>query len=207
MSNIFVRSTDGNDVDNGSTWALAKATLSGAAAIDAAGDTIFVSDNHAESSIADQTIALAGTFTSPVRVICVDDAGDPASPTTTATTGTVTVTGASTDIIFTGNMYVRGLTFTAGSGTNATNTIQLGDTNGSSSAKIRMDSCKLRLGGTGSSSLIRVGDNTAATANSVTLENTWMKFAATDQYIHAYCALEWTGGGMEAGSSSPSYLI
>lgn len=37
MADLYVRSTDGSDTDNGTTWALAKAGLSGAAGIDAVG--------------------------------------------------------------------------------------------------------------------------------------------------------------------------
>jgi hypothetical protein len=36
----YVRSTDGSDADNGSTWALANATLAGAMTDAAAGDRI-----------------------------------------------------------------------------------------------------------------------------------------------------------------------
>ena len=59
MATIYVRSTDGNNADNGSTWALAKATIAGAAAIDAAGDTVFVSDAHAESTAGAVTLTFA----------------------------------------------------------------------------------------------------------------------------------------------------
>ena len=37
MAVLYVRSTDGDDADNGSTWALAKATLAGAFAAAAEG--------------------------------------------------------------------------------------------------------------------------------------------------------------------------
>ncbi len=52
MANIYVRSTDGNDADSGATWALAKATLGGALAIATSADTIWVSQNHAETAVA-----------------------------------------------------------------------------------------------------------------------------------------------------------
>jgi hypothetical protein len=50
MANLYVRSTDGNNSDNGTTWALAKATVAGVAAIDAAGDTIYLSQDHNETT-------------------------------------------------------------------------------------------------------------------------------------------------------------
>ena len=93
MANIYVRSTDGNNVDNGSTWALAKADLTGAAAIDAAGDRIWVSQVHAESTAAAISFAWAGSAASPIWVCCGNDGASP--PTALATTATVTTTGNS----------------------------------------------------------------------------------------------------------------
>ena len=123
MAVRYVRSTDGSDADNGTTWALAKATLTGVAAIDTAGDTLWVSDNHAESTASAVSLALAGTAASPTRVVCGDDAAEP--PTAVATTGTVTTTGNSTITLFSGGGYgyVYGLSFIAGSGASGTASI------------------------------------------------------------------------------------
>lgn len=205
MSNIFVRSTDGADVDNGSTWALAKATLSGAAAIDAAGDTIFVSDNHAEGSNSDQTIALAGTLTNPVRVLCVDDAGDPASPTTIANTGSVAVTGNSTDIIVSGCGFIQGLIFSAGTGTNSTNTIQL--LSSATVGSLDLVGCKLRLASTGTGSYVTAGYASTVIGTRVKFADTWLKFAASTQHLRPHGAFIWSGGGFEAGTTSPTYAF
>lgn len=73
MANFYVRSTDGSDADNGTTWALAKATLAGALNVATAGDTIFVSDNHAETQASAMTLSSQGTAASPVRILCADD--------------------------------------------------------------------------------------------------------------------------------------
>lgn len=117
MANIYVRSTDGADADNGSTWALAKASLAGASAIDAAGDTVFVSQVHNESSASTQTCSWAGTRASPVRVLCGNDGAEP--PTALATTGKMTTTGLS-NIVWNGFTYTYGVIFQPGSGNNAT---------------------------------------------------------------------------------------
>ena len=53
--NLYVRSSDGNDGDNGSTWALAKATLAGAVTAWTDGDVICVEDNRAERTATGQT--------------------------------------------------------------------------------------------------------------------------------------------------------
>lgn len=113
MANFYVRSTDGSDIDGGTTWALAKATLAGALAVATAGDTIFVSDNHAETQASAMTLSSQGTAASPVRILCVDDAAEP--PTALATTATVTTTG-SFAMAFHGFAYCYGITFSSGSG-------------------------------------------------------------------------------------------
>lgn len=65
-----------------------------------AGDTIYMSKGHAEttlpSSISGLGIQLPGTLTNPNKVLCVDDTGQPSSPTTLATTGKVQVTVGNT---------------------------------------------------------------------------------------------------------------
>lgn len=113
MATIYVRSTDGNDADSGATWALAKATLTGAMAAAAAGDTIYVSHQHAHSVAAAITLTCPGTPGNPVRVICVNDGAEP--PTTLATTATEQSTGSNNVIIKGGVSYWYGIGFTSGS--------------------------------------------------------------------------------------------
>lgn len=109
MPNIYVRSTDGSDSDNGSTWALAKATLEGAVTIAVAGDTIYVSDNHSETGTTAMTLASAGTAASPIRIICGDDAAEP--PTALATTAVVERTTSADHMSFNGFAYCYGITY------------------------------------------------------------------------------------------------
>lgn len=203
MANLFVRSTDGSDADNGTTWALAKATLSGAAAIDAAGDTIYVSDNHSESSGSTQTIALAGTYASPTRVLCVDDAGDPSSPTALATSAVVATT-TSFGITVSGVGYIYGHTFQAGSGGSSSN-LTLAATDGNF---LQFDSCKLICNGSGTGSRINFGSATSNVESRVHLRNTDVKFTATGHgIVPAQCKLIWEGGSLLAGGTSPTALI
>src|SRR3990167_6093507 len=120
MANIYVRSTDGNDADDGTTWALADATLTGAAAADVAGDVIWVSQVHAESTAAAITFNWDGTAAAPIRVVCGNDAAEP--PTALATTATVTTTGNSTITCQSGIDYVYfyGIKFNSGSAASVT---------------------------------------------------------------------------------------
>lgn len=201
MANIYVRSTDGSDADNGSTWALAKATLSGAAAIDAAGDTIYVSNNHAESSASAQTIALAGTAASPVRVICGNDGAEP--PTAVATTATVTTTVGS-DITISGSCFIHGVTFNIGSGNNLARLILATD----GSAYI-FNECGIVFVNTNVTSRLVLGSsNVSSTECYVSLKNCTLKFGSTSQGLHVNkCRFEMIGGSIASGGSTPSSLI
>ena len=95
MANIYVRSSDGNNADSGSSWALAKATLGGAAAVAAAGDTIYVSAAHSETTASALALTFAGTAGNPIRILSVDDAGNPEPPTGLLAGATIATTGAS----------------------------------------------------------------------------------------------------------------
>lgn len=198
MAEIRTRSTDGSDADNGSTWALAKATLTGAAAIDAAGDTIWVSQAHNESTAAAVTIALAGTLDQPVRVICVNDGADP--PTAVADTAVVATTGNS-NISLTGACYVYGIDFRVASGTNNATF------SGSASNAQTYERCKFKLVGTGASGRINFG-NTGSNAAHIrlleceaSLANTGQGFAVGASWLDIY------GGRMLSGTAVATGLF
>lgn len=178
MAIIYLRSTDGNDLDDGSTWALAKATLAtaaiGALASAAAGDTIYVSQVHAETLGASMALTSLGTAASPVRIICVNDGAEP--PTATATTGTITVTG-NFQIAFAGFAYVYGLTFSAGTGANTAGRLDWVST---APWWWRYESCALKVLTTvTSSNRLQVGaSSTSADDTALELINTTVELAA-----------------------------
>lgn len=204
MADIYVRSTDGNDTDNGSTWALAKATLLGAAGIDAAGDSIWLSQVHAESSATAQTIPFAGTKASPVRVIAGNDAAAP--PTATAT-ASVSTTGASA-ITLSGSAYFYGITFSAGSG--AVNApLTLNNVATTADAIEIFDTCSLISAGTGSASFVNVGANGASNSepSETILLNTDMKVSGVAASIDVYGDLLWRGGSILSGNATTSKLF
>ena len=204
MSNLYVRSTDGSNSDNGSTWTLAKATLAGAGAIDAAGDTVFVSQSHAESSASTINLSTwAGTATAPTNVICANDAAQP--PTALATTATVTSTGAANMNLVSGPVYYYGITFSCGDGAN-NNALLIGQTN----KPVRLESCKLRVPAT-ATSFIGFGTNDNANVNeansAVTLINCSLRFGSSASYVDAACNVTFLGGSIESGGTSPSILV
>lgn len=200
MANIYVRSTDGVNTDNGSTWALAKLDLAGADGIDVAGDTIYVSDNHAESTAASVTLSFAGTVASPTRIICGDDAAEP--PTAVATTGTMTTTGTSS-ITISGNVYVYGMTFSCGTGIG----IPLLTLGVSNTVRQVYENCKLRMIASATTSRITTTE-TNANGGSLEFINTTVRFANASQAFRLTAArFNWKGGGIESGGTAINNLI
>lgn len=191
MANIYVRSTDGNNSDTGATWALAKLDLVGAAAIDAAGDTIYVSDAHAESTAAAISVGLAGTIANPVRVICGDDVAEP--PTAVATTATVTTTGTTQarSITLSGVSYWYGISFVAGSGTSGTSGFTI-------ASAIFFESCNFHSATTGTGNI--------STATGCIFKNCTFKFGAVGQVI-ALSATNMFGGGIGSGGTTPTSVF
>lgn len=194
MANIYVNSVDGNNADSGATWALAKADLTGAAAIDAAGDTIWLSDNHAESTAAALTFSLAGTYASPMRVLCGDDAAEP--PTALATTASVT--SSNNNITINGCAYFYGITFVSA----AILTLNGGTAN----TRQTYEACKFSLTAAGSS-----GNLWTAAANNATfstdLINCTFKFAATGNYMVFVGDTKVQGGSFDGAGSTPTNIF
>lgn len=198
MATIRVRSTDGNDADDGTTWALAKATLTGAAAIDAAGDTIAVSSVHAESTAAALNFAWGGTLAAPTRILSVNDAADP--PTALAAGATVTTTGANAiQLASSANAYVywSGITFNCGTGTSAANITFNG--------RHLLDDCSLFLVNTNAGSSINLSTSFAE------MVNCKFKFADVGQTIKFSTGSDRThfiqGGQVVSGGANITTLL
>jgi len=193
----YVRSTDGNNADSGATWALAKLDLVGVAAIDTAGDTIWVSQNHNETTAAAITIAIANTVAAPGKILCGNDGAAP--PTALATTAVVSTTGASAINIGNGIAqftYVYGITFKSGSAANAAN-IAIGHPG-------EYESCVFWLNNTSTSSRVTFG----GTSN-IVLTNCGFKFGAAGQSLTSTANGEITinGGSILSGGTSPTAFI
>lgn len=205
MATLYVRSTDGSDADNGTTWALAKAKLSGAAAIDAAGDTVYVSASHSETnSGASVTLAWAGTNASPVKVVCVDDTGDPATPTAEATTGVFDISSINS-LTITGAVYMSGLTFKVGSGGGSGNAfITVGDDAKSQHYK----DCSFQMLNNDNSGGNRLGIGGTSGGGQdygivTKFENCTAKWTHPSGGIYGTGIFHWKGGSILSGSATP----
>lgn len=195
MSIIYVRSTDGSDSDNGSTWALAKATLAGAAAIDAAGDTIYVSQVHAETTASTVTFAWAGTLASPTKVIGANDGAEP--PTATSNAPTFTTTGGNIGL-GTGSVYYRGIGFIC-------NTGAAGTSIGVGGAGItRFESCQFFLSNTNAGS---ISTGAVSTSTRVVFESCDFKFNIAGHKISVSGDVQIKGGSFLSGGTSPTTVF
>jgi hypothetical protein len=204
MANIYVRSTDGNNADNGSTWALAKADLTGATAADSAGDIIYVSQSHAESTAGAITISLAGTTTSPSQIVGVSDAAEP--PTTLSTSPTVTTSNGHINLY--GSCLIKGITFRAGSGQTGSTTYGFLIAGSGSNNNMRFEDSSLEILTTGTgAALIQLGDETRTDAARFMLKNCTVKLGGTAQRIKISGDLEWRGGSFIAGAANPTSVF
>lgn len=191
---VYLRSTDGSDSDNGSTWALAKATLASALTAAGAGGTVYVSDNHAETQASVMTLTSPGT----VRIICVDDAGDPQPPTARATTATVSTTGANNLRFGNGGVdYYYGLTFTAGDTTNNASI-----TNNTGTMYATFEQCRFELTNSNASATIDLTYYGAVICN-----NCVFKFGATGQKITGHTQYTFVGCSVDSGGTIPTTLL
>jgi hypothetical protein len=202
MADLFLRSTDGSDADGGTTWALAKVSMAGIEGVDSAGDHIFVADAHAESTASSISIDIAGTPASPSWILCVDDTADPASPTTLATTATISTTGAS-NLTIDGSFYCYGIIFTCGS--TASNTIMSFFTDTADATQV-YEQCDFILGNSNSAGRMTFAGVQAETH--CEWRNCDVNFQHSGQGInHNGGHFTWKGGSVLSGGTSPTTLF
>jgi hypothetical protein len=203
MADLYVRSADGSDSDNGSTWALAKATLAGAGAPAAhgSGDRIFLSDAHSESTGSAIAIVLDGTAASPVQIICGDDAAEP--PTTVATTAVVATSGTFS-MSFSGVYYCRGVRFNVATGSSSSASFATAQASDSSAF---FESCVIDVQTTSSSGRVYAGGTIVADRTRTHFKNVDLKFANTSQRLNVAGDVVWDGGSVLSGSSLLTSLV
>jgi hypothetical protein len=199
MATIYCRSSTGSDSNNGSTWALAKATL--AAAVTAAGSrgVVYVRNDHAESQASAITIACSSTVSTPTQIYSVSDANEP--PTTLARGANVSATGAN-DITVTGYFSIYGIQFNAGSESSTGNINILGTTAGFAN----LINCTFNVNNTSGPSSILYGGN-APLSQTVKLKTCTFIFGSTVQRITLYSKTTMIGCVLSNSGVIPTSLL
>ncbi len=200
MAILYLRS-GGSDANSGATWALSKATLAGAFAAAVAGDTIYVSQAHAETQASAMTLTSPGTAAAPCRVICANDAAEP--PTAVATTATISTTGTNS-IAFAGFAWVYGITINCGTltGSSIINFVS------ATAWWWRFDNCSLRLVGTGSATArMNFGAAGANDESMLELINTTLSFGAVGQGILVRTKFIWRNTASALLGTIPTILF
>lgn len=198
MADIYVRSTTGSDANSGLTnWGNAKATLAGAAAIDAAGDRIFVSSVHSSTLTSSTTYNIAGTASDPVQILSVNDS---ASPATALENGAYISTEGAFGITFNGSFYAEGLSIESGKTSGgAGGVINLAQTS-QSTQTFRL--CNLFISTTSSGGRLQVGQGGAENITLRLIDCT-LKFASSGQGITLQQGrMEIDGGSIASGSTA-----
>lgn len=96
----------------GDNWTNAKTTLGAAATASGAGDSIYVANDHAESTAGAVTITFPGTAAAPSYVYCVNRAGSvPPVAADLATTATVSIGSNNNPILINGHCMIYGVIF------------------------------------------------------------------------------------------------
>lgn len=171
----------------------------------AAGNTIYVGDNHAESQTTAMTMQPTLSQTTMGRVICHNHSGSyPPASTDLATTATISTTAAvAINFNFTGGgFYIYGLTFITGVG-------QSGNANVSfvfNTAFCYCDNCAFKLATTGVLSVVTFGTGTGV----VFWSNCQASFAAAAQFVDiGSVSFTWqnTGQVLASGSTVPTNLL
>lgn len=171
----------------------------------AAGDTVYVSHTHSETSSLSYFITSVGTATNPVNIWCVNDVGDPASPGTAATTAVVGGTATSSTIMLDGFAHAYGITFSAGTGSS---NASLNANNNTGSFGWRFEACTLKLNTTSTSANTVFGTTNANRTCKIELENTVMQFGAAGQSVRfAACEFSWHNTASAIAGTAPTTLF
>lgn len=150
----------------------------------AAGDTIYLGHDHAETYAGSNTFSSQGTAISPQRVICVSTAGSvPPVSADLATTASITFTGA-VSMSINGTFYCYGVKFVVGSGSSA-GTLNI--VNAASSTQV-YENCAFSLPSTASGNIVHFGNGPDRQA---ILINTTLEFGATGNGIGQCGNLVW----------------
>lgn len=203
MAIKYVRSLAGGAA-TGADWANAFLTLAAAFAAMAAGDTAYVSEDHAETQASGMTLTSPGTAANPCFVYCVNHLGTvPPVSADLRTTATITTTGASSLSIAGPATYYYGIAFSAGSGAVNSN-LNVNANNG----WVKFMNCVIGKAGTnGSNNAIQFAGGSNDEGPLVELSNTVLKFGAAGDSVRLDGKLSWRNTPSAVQGTTPTILF
>jgi hypothetical protein len=204
MADWFCRSA-ATGTAAGTSWTNAKTTLSATLTGAAAGDRVWVADDHNESTASAITLTSPGTISNPCFIYSVDHTiaspgtgnlkSDPYN-TGTPACARVTTTGAS-NITMAGIAYCFGIVFYAGSGATAAGIVNSGPWT--------LDSCSLRhIATTGNTAAIQVNSDAPV------FINTTVQFSSTLDRISFTNHFQWLNTNVSSailGATIPTSIF
>lgn len=191
--------------NNSAAWGAPHARIQNALAAGwmAAGDSLYVHENHAATrSAGSSTYTSPGTAASPCSIICVNDA-----QTARATTATETYTALTGTMAFNKFAYSYGVTYVAGNSTNNAN-ISFG-ADGASSWWWHLEDCTLKLGGTDAANVFICSATSVGTERDglLQLTNTKLHFSAAGQQFTVRGSLIWKNTSSPFPGTTPTNLF
>lgn len=204
MANWYVRSGAGGTA-SGANWANAMLTLLAATAACAAGDAIYVSEDHSESNGSTTSLNPASSLSTPTSIYCVNHSGSvPPVSADLRTTAVVATTTTNTLTVGGVNALYYGIIFQCGSGANIANlTVAL-----TSPHQVKLVNCGLTLNNTGSSSKILLA---FGGSSKVVCENCTFTFGSTANQVlsggAAFSEAKILGGSVVVGATVPTNFI
>lgn len=202
MSSYYVKSGAAGAAD-GSSWTDAFTTDAAALAVVAAGDTVYESHQHAESTAGNISITSASaTPAGRIKIECVNDGAAP--PTAGATTATVDVTGNSS-ITFTSYLEVSGTIFRTQASNNTGNINILTGT--TAPGWVRLNDCSLLIRSTNTAPRLSTGPASGQVASHhlVEFNNVIVGFGEATQAMIVRTPLRWKGGSLSG--TAPTTLF
>ena len=200
MATYYVSSVDGSNSDDGTTWALAVATLEYAVETLAATGgphTILVDSAHSESLSADTTITAA----QDLRIISVNRSGSDAPLAgaligAQATNYSITLAGAR-------QVFVSGITFRTGTNTSATEALIMGATDG---MDYEFEGCTFNLSANNNAnSYVAFGATVTSTFNSfVRLRDCTVRFSNVLQSAYFFARGEAINLTIDSAGTTPN---
>lgn len=211
MTDFYLNNAQpGTNVSPYNSWATGALLLSSIMAVPtAAGDNIWVADDHAENPSAVLTLTSPGTPSNLLHITCARRSGGSVPPVNAdlRTTGVISTTGVNS-IALAGCISLYGLTFSAGS---ASNSASLSFGSAVLNSVIVAENCTFKLGNSNTSSRINIASSSTANASGIRLtwKNCNAQFGsnASQGILLRGGFFEWIGGSVVSVATMPNNLF